>query len=161
MICFEDFHVGDTEVSGEVSADQREMIAYARENDPFPIHTDPEAAAQTVFGGIIAPWGYTVSLFFRAAHTMRFNRESRDAFLGRPRMARDDRDHLAIRNSDCDAGPGRRPRARLTRGLAANGTNEQSAIHNCLIGTRRACELTRPARGCVWLRSRRFGSVGS
>jgi acyl dehydratase len=33
---------------------EEEMIAYARANDPQPIHTDPDASRSGPFGGIIA-----------------------------------------------------------------------------------------------------------
>ncbi len=59
------------------------MVAYATANDPWPIHTDEGFARQTVFGGITASFGYVVSLFFRAVHTLPINQGSRGhAFLG-------------------------------------------------------------------------------
>ncbi len=38
------------------------MLAYARNFDPWPMHTDEAAAAQTPFGELIASGGYTISL---------------------------------------------------------------------------------------------------
>jgi acyl dehydratase len=79
---FEDMEVGYRETSAEFVADRDEMIAYAKENDPWPIHTDPVAAAEAGFGDVIASFGYTVSLFLRAAHAFEINkRVAPDAFL--------------------------------------------------------------------------------
>jgi acyl dehydratase len=41
------------------------MLAYNRANDPWPMHVDAEAAAQTPFGGLIASGGYTISIMYR------------------------------------------------------------------------------------------------
>jgi acyl dehydratase len=66
MSWFDDFEIGDVERSGEHVALHDEMVAYAARNDPYPIHIDDEAAAATPLGGIIASFGYTVSLVVRA-----------------------------------------------------------------------------------------------
>jgi acyl dehydratase len=34
------------------------MLAYNRANDPWPIHVDPDTAAKSPFGGLIANRGY-------------------------------------------------------------------------------------------------------
>lgn len=82
MWYFDDVQVGYEEESPPIPADEDEMIAYAAANDPFPIHTDRDFARRSPYGGVIASWGYTVSLFFRAVHTMTINRELRQAFIG-------------------------------------------------------------------------------
>lgn len=51
---FEDFKVGDAWEFGRWSVSREEIIAFAREHDPQPIHTDDAAAAGTPFGGLIA-----------------------------------------------------------------------------------------------------------
>ncbi len=80
---FEDIAEGHVEESDEFIADRTEMITYAAANDPWPIHMDEAFATETVFGDITASFGYVVSLFFRAVHTLPVNRDSRrDAFLG-------------------------------------------------------------------------------
>jgi hypothetical protein len=73
MRYFDDVRVGYREESAEFMVVGEEMLAYAKEYDPFPIHTDHEYAAGTPFGGLIAPLGYVVSLFFRAVHTLPSN----------------------------------------------------------------------------------------
>lgn len=73
-IYYEDLAVGDTFHSGEVVADKAEMLAYGRENDPWPYHVDEDAAARTMFGGIIASGGYTITLHYRALKQIYFER---------------------------------------------------------------------------------------
>ena len=62
---FEDFHVGDVIEVGSVSVTQDQIIAFARQYDPQPMHIDPNAASFTIYGGLIASGWHTVSLFMR------------------------------------------------------------------------------------------------
>lgn len=62
---FEDFTPGDSFDLGAVRIDGDEMVAFARRFDPQPFHVDPEAAARTPFGGLIASGWFTGSLFMR------------------------------------------------------------------------------------------------
>ena len=82
MIYFEDLNADDSWVSPELTVDHLEMLAYARENDPWPIHVDPEAAAKTPFGGLIASGGYTISLMYRLFHEIANQPDRRWVFLG-------------------------------------------------------------------------------
>jgi acyl dehydratase len=43
---------------------ESDIIAFARLYDPQAFHTDPDAARQTVFGGLLAPGLYTLCLTF-------------------------------------------------------------------------------------------------
>lgn len=80
---FEDVSPGLVEESAPIIASRAEMQRYARQNDPWPIHVDDDFAKTTVYGDITASFGYVVSLFFRALHTLPINQSSRgDAFLG-------------------------------------------------------------------------------
>jgi acyl dehydratase len=79
---FEDLQVGATEDGPEFTADKAAMMQYGVTNDPYPIHIDEDFARQSQFGGIIAPFGYTMSLFLRSMHGLRMNRDLQDAFLG-------------------------------------------------------------------------------
>jgi len=56
----EDFEIGETWVSKTVEITEDEIIAYAKQNDPQPMHTDPEAAAKDRFGTVIAS-GYQIA----------------------------------------------------------------------------------------------------
>jgi acyl dehydratase len=51
---FDDFRVGDRFETGARQLSEAEIIAFARQNDPQPFHTDPEAARATPYGGLIA-----------------------------------------------------------------------------------------------------------
>jgi acyl dehydratase len=62
---FEDFHDGDVIDLGTMAADRDEMMAFARQYDPQPFHTDSNAAAFSIYGGLIASGWYTVSRFMR------------------------------------------------------------------------------------------------
>ncbi|MEK4034173.1 MaoC/PaaZ C-terminal domain-containing protein [Methylocystis sp. IM3] len=53
-IYFEDLHVGMRFVSEPEEIGETEIIAFARENDPQYFHTDPQAARDSMFGGLIA-----------------------------------------------------------------------------------------------------------
>ena len=56
---FEDIDAGETHDLGSYTADRAELIEFARRYDPQPIHVDPDAAAQTLFGGLIASGWHT------------------------------------------------------------------------------------------------------
>lgn len=62
---FEDFEVGSTETYGEKRVEAGEIIAFAREFDPQVIHTDPQAAAESPFGGLIASGLHSCSMMMR------------------------------------------------------------------------------------------------
>jgi len=62
---FDDLVVGQTYQSGEYQVTEEEIVAFARQYDPQPIHLDPDIARRTEFGGVIA------SGFHTAAVTMR------------------------------------------------------------------------------------------
>lgn len=51
---YEDFEVGDTYEFGEYTVTEDEIIEVATMFDPQPFHTDPEAAADSIFGGLVA-----------------------------------------------------------------------------------------------------------
>jgi acyl dehydratase len=62
---FEDFHPGEVIDVGSVSVSQADIIAFARQYDPQPMHIDPGAAGFTIYGGLIASGWHTVALFMR------------------------------------------------------------------------------------------------
>lgn len=59
---FEDFKVGDSFAGGTVDVTQDAIIAYARQFDPQPFHTDPAAAKRTMFGELVASGWHTASM---------------------------------------------------------------------------------------------------
>ena len=62
---FEDFAIGHSWTSREVVLSEAEIIAYAKVNDPQPMHTDPIAAAAGRFGGLIASGWQVAALSMR------------------------------------------------------------------------------------------------
>lgn len=62
---FEDFRAGEVIPVGSVSVSEFEIIAFARQYDPQPMHIDPNAATFTIYGGLIASGWQTVALFMR------------------------------------------------------------------------------------------------
>jgi len=62
---FDDFVVGQIFQSAEYQVTEDEIVAFARQYDPQPMHTDPDFARRTEFGSLIA------SGFHTAAVTMR------------------------------------------------------------------------------------------
>ncbi len=61
---FDDLPVGFSHETGSVSLSEAEIIEFARKYDPQPFHTDPEAAAQSIYGGIIASGFQTLIVAF-------------------------------------------------------------------------------------------------
>ena len=61
----EDFQRGQVFTGGHHIVDARQIIAFAREFDPLPIHLDPDAASRSMFGSLIASGWHSVSLLHR------------------------------------------------------------------------------------------------
>lgn len=62
---FEDFEVGTSFDLGQRGISEEKIIAFAREYDPQPFHIDHEAAAKSIYGGVIASGWQTCSLMMR------------------------------------------------------------------------------------------------
>ena len=62
---FDDFIPGRTFDLGSVDVTKDEIVEFASRFDPQPFHIDPEAAARTMFGGIIASGWHTCSMCMR------------------------------------------------------------------------------------------------
>ena len=59
---FEDFEVGKTIEVGTRTVTEEEIIAFAKQFDPQPFHVDPDAAATSMYGGIIASGWHTCAM---------------------------------------------------------------------------------------------------
>ncbi|MEU8012898.1 MaoC/PaaZ C-terminal domain-containing protein [Micromonospora parva] len=79
---FEDLVPGLTVDLGVVTVDADEMVAFARRFDPQWYHVDPDLAAASRHGGLIASGFYTVSLFMRAYVDHLLSRAAADASPG-------------------------------------------------------------------------------
>lgn len=62
---WEDFQPGETLVLGTRTLTEDEMVEFARRWDPQPFHVDPEAAKESVFGGLVASGWHTGALWMR------------------------------------------------------------------------------------------------
>lgn len=67
----EDIHPGESFESGRFTVVESEMIEFARRFDPQPMHTDPAAALQGPFGGLIASGWYTAAEVMRLVNDAR------------------------------------------------------------------------------------------
>jgi acyl dehydratase len=62
---FEDFVEGDTYDLGTFSYTEQEIVDFARQYDPQPMHTDLEAARLSTYGGLIASGWQTATSYMR------------------------------------------------------------------------------------------------
>ncbi|OAN42941.1 acyl dehydratase [Paramagnetospirillum marisnigri] len=62
---FEDYIKGEVHTFGSTEVVEAEVIDFARKFDPQDFHTDPDAAARTVFGGLIASGWHTAAMMMR------------------------------------------------------------------------------------------------
>lgn len=62
---FDDFAPGWTQICGPVTVTKEDIVAFAREFDAQPFHTDEEAAKETFVGTLIASGWHTCSLNMR------------------------------------------------------------------------------------------------
>ena len=81
MRYFEDFKVGDVVESGARTITKDEILAFARDFDPQPFHTDEAAARQTMYGSLIASGWHSGSLMMRLFYDSLFREV---ASLGSP-----------------------------------------------------------------------------
>jgi acyl dehydratase len=65
LIYLEDLRVGQRFTTGEYVLDAEGAIAFAREWDPQPFHTDEAAAADSFFGGLVASGWHTAAITMR------------------------------------------------------------------------------------------------
>ncbi|MDH3738282.1 MAG: MaoC family dehydratase [Alphaproteobacteria bacterium] len=64
-IYFEDFAAGQEFDLGSRVLDRAAIVAFAAEFDPQPFHIDDDAAAQSIYGGLIASGWHTGSIYMR------------------------------------------------------------------------------------------------
>jgi acyl dehydratase len=62
---FEDFAVGDSVPLGAATVSESAVVAFAEEYDPQPMHTDPEAAAEGPWEGLIASGWHVAAVTMR------------------------------------------------------------------------------------------------
>ena len=62
---FAEFHNGQVIEAGPYQVSEAEILAFARQYDPQWFHTDPKAAAEGHFGGLIASGWHTCGIAMR------------------------------------------------------------------------------------------------
>ena len=62
---FEDFPVGHRYRTGTTTLDEAAIVDFAQQHDPQPFHVDAQAAAELVYGGIIASGFQTLLTAFK------------------------------------------------------------------------------------------------
>jgi acyl dehydratase len=62
---FEDFHAGQEIDLGTRTVTEEEIIDFASRFDPQPFHVDVDAAARSIYGGVIASGWHTCSMMMR------------------------------------------------------------------------------------------------
>ncbi|MFB6222555.1 MAG: MaoC family dehydratase [Haloarcula sp.] len=65
MKFYEDITVGDQREFGEFEITKAEIIDFAEKYDPQPFHLDEEAAADSMFGGLVASGWQTAAICMR------------------------------------------------------------------------------------------------
>ena len=63
--CFEDFHTGEVAEYGPKLVTREEIIAYASEFDPQPMHLDEDAARASMLGGLAASGWHSCGMMMR------------------------------------------------------------------------------------------------
>lgn len=64
-IYFGDLSEGTVRELGSYTVRRDEMVQFARQYDPQPIHTDEASAEESIFGGLIASGWYTAGICMR------------------------------------------------------------------------------------------------
>jgi acyl dehydratase len=62
---YDDIEVGDGWTTGTHEVTKDEIVGFAREYDPQPMHTDEDEARQTFFGGLVASGWHTAAVSMR------------------------------------------------------------------------------------------------
>ncbi len=65
MLQFEDFEPGQVYELGSWEVTEAEILDFARAFDPQPFHVDPDAAARSPFGGLIASGWHSAAIYMR------------------------------------------------------------------------------------------------
>jgi len=77
MSWFEDIELGVRTDLGTCTFTTENIIEFAREWDPQPFHTDPDAAKDSIFGGLVASGWHVCAIWMKLMVEARIN-EARD-----------------------------------------------------------------------------------
>ena len=70
---FEDLELGEFRRSSPRTVTQEEILEFARKYDPQWFHTDPESAAQSVFGEVVASGIHVLALWRQMDHEINWD----------------------------------------------------------------------------------------
>jgi acyl dehydratase len=62
---YEDVTVGESHTFGSYDVTREEIVRFAEQYDPLPFHTDPAAAEESMFGGLVASGWHTAAMTMR------------------------------------------------------------------------------------------------
>jgi acyl dehydratase len=62
---YEDIATGDVRDLGRASVTEADIVAFAEQFDPQPLHVDPDAARESPYGGLIASGWHTACVCMR------------------------------------------------------------------------------------------------
>jgi acyl dehydratase len=65
LLYLDDLYVGQRFTTATHALDEQQIVAFAREFDPQPFHTDPDAARGTLFRGLAASGWHTAAITMR------------------------------------------------------------------------------------------------
>ena len=80
MIYFEDIELGVREELGSYTFTEDDIIKFASEWDPQVFHTDPEAAADSIFGGLVASGWHVNVIWMKLIVASRLNKMRESGF---------------------------------------------------------------------------------
>jgi acyl dehydratase len=62
---FEDYTAGSVHEFGPIAVEENEVLDFGKRFVPLSYHTDPEAAKESIYGGLIASGWHTAALMMR------------------------------------------------------------------------------------------------
>ncbi len=78
---WEEVEIGRRRELGTYTFSEEEIIRFARKYDPQPFHIDPDAARNSIFGGIIASGWHTAAIWMKLAIAERANSQGKSPLL--------------------------------------------------------------------------------
>ena len=64
---WEDVRIGGRRDLGTYTFTEEEIVRFAKKDDPQPFHVDPDAAKNSIFGGLIASGWHTAAIWMKLA----------------------------------------------------------------------------------------------
>ena len=132
MQYYEDVEVGSTASFGAYEVTAEEIKEFARKYDPQPFHTDAEAAAESMFGELVASGWHTMAM------CMRMLNQNPDPVAAMAGVGADDirwhkpvtpGDHLELHTEIVDKWPSDREESGfITRGIEARDGDGETVV---------------------------------